>query len=119
MDPRLLTVSRQQLSNSPSIFQHPFFLDGSPSCLGGSSHGWVPVKTHSTTVPTSVGRLWVAHKFHYTHESKKTQHDNNMVAEQVLRDLSVRRTSVVRSFGAQSKCVFMECADVPDVTNTV
>ena len=35
--------------------------DGSPSCLGGSSHGWVPVKTHSTPVPTSVGRLWVAH----------------------------------------------------------
>ena len=30
---------------------------GSPSCLGGSSHGWVPVKTHSTPVPTSVGRL--------------------------------------------------------------
>ena len=38
--------------------------DGSPSCLGGSSHGWVPVKTHSTPVPTSVGRLWVAHQLH-------------------------------------------------------
>ena len=36
--------------------------DGSPSCLGGSSHGWVRVKTtHSTPVPTSVERLWVAH----------------------------------------------------------
>ena len=40
--------------------------DGSPSCLGGSSHGWVPVKTHSTPVPTSVGRLWVAHQLHDT-----------------------------------------------------
>ena len=27
----------------------------------------------------------------HNNESKKTQHDNNMVAEQVLRDLSVRR----------------------------
>ena len=26
----------------------------------GSSHGWVPVDTHSTPVPTTVGRLWVA-----------------------------------------------------------
>ena len=25
--------------------------DGSPSCLGGSSHWWVPVNTHSTPVP--------------------------------------------------------------------
>ena len=38
--------------------------DGSPSCLGGSSHGWVPVNPHSTPVPTSVGRLWVAHQQH-------------------------------------------------------
>ena len=38
----------------------------------------------------------------HNNESKKTQHDNNMVAEQVLRDLSVRRTSVARSLGAQN-----------------
>ena len=25
--------------------------DGSPSCLGGSSHRWVPVNTHRTPVP--------------------------------------------------------------------
>ena len=25
--------------------------DGSPSCLGGSSHRWVPVNNHSTPVP--------------------------------------------------------------------
>ena len=80
--------------------------DGSHSCLGGSSHGWVPVKTHRTPVPTSVERLWVAHQLHYTQQRvQETQHNNNMVAEQVLRDLSVRRTSVVRSLGAQSKCV--------------
>ena len=42
--------------------------DGSPSCLGGSSHGWVPVKTHSTPVPTSVGRLRVAHQLHNTQQ---------------------------------------------------
>ena len=30
----------------------------------------------------------------HNNESKKTQHDNNMVAEQVLCDLSVRRASV-------------------------
>ena len=55
----------------------------------------------------------------HNNESKKTQHDNNMVAEDVLRDLSVRRTSVARSLGAQNKCVFMECADVPDVNNVL
>ena len=42
--------------------------DGSPSCLGGSSHGWVPVRTHSTPVPASVGRLWVAHQLHNTQQ---------------------------------------------------
>ena len=39
-----------------------------PSCLGGSSHGWVPVNTHSTSVPTSVGRLRVAQQ-HYPHHN--------------------------------------------------
>ena len=28
----------------------------------GVSHRWVPVKTHSTPVPSKDGRLWVAHK---------------------------------------------------------
>ena len=52
---------------------------GSPSCLGGSSHGWVPDKTDSTPVPTSVVRLFVAHQHSNTHnnEPKKTQHKNN------------------------------------------
>ena len=55
----------------------------------------------------------------HNNEPKKTQHDNNMEAEQVLRDLSVRRASVMRSLGAQNQCVSMECADVPDVSNAV
>ena len=28
--------------------------------LGGSSHRWVPVNTHSTPLPSMNGRLWVA-----------------------------------------------------------
>ena len=31
-----------------------------PPCLGGSTHRWVPVDTHSTPVPRK-GWLWVAH----------------------------------------------------------
>ena len=35
--------------------------DGSPPCLGESSHGWVPVNTHSTPVFPKGRMLWVAH----------------------------------------------------------
>ena len=48
--------------------------DCSPSCLGGSSHGWVPVKTHCTPVPTC-GLL--TNSTTHNNESKKTQHNNN------------------------------------------
>ena len=70
--------------------------DGSPSCLGGSSHGWVPVKTHSTPVPLRWGGcgLLTGTPTH-NNEPKKTQHNNNMVAERVLCDLSVRRSVCV------------------------
>ena len=34
------------------------------SCMGGSSHGWVPVDTHSTPVLITVRRLWLAHLPH-------------------------------------------------------
>ena len=34
--------------------------DVPPPCLGGASHGWVPVNTHGTPVLTSVRRPWVA-----------------------------------------------------------
>ena len=48
----------------------------------------------------------------HNNEPKKTEHDNNMVAQQVLRDLSVRRTSVARSLGAQNKCcAISRCAE--------
>ena len=52
--------------------------DGSPSCLGGPPHGWAPVKTHSTPVPTSVGRLWLlTNSTTHINEPKKTQHNKN------------------------------------------
>ena len=57
--------------------------DGSPSCLGGSSHRWVLVKTHSTPVPTSVGTSSTTHN----NESKKTQHDNNNLREAHIKSL--------------------------------
>ena len=34
--------------------------DVPPPCLGGASHGWVPVNTHGTPVLTSARRPWVA-----------------------------------------------------------
>ena len=52
----------------------------------------------------------------HNNEPKKTQHDNNMVAEQVLCDLSVRRASVARSLDAEdsespwSVQTFLMCA---------
>ena len=49
---------------------------------------------------------------HHNNEPKKTQHNDNMVAEQVLCDLSVRRASVMRYLGAQSKCyAISRCAE--------
>ena len=48
---------------------------------------------------------------------KKTQHNDNMVAEQGLCDLSVRRASVVPISWCAEQCVPW-CADVPDVSNT-
>ena len=53
----------------------------SPSCLGGSSHGWVPVENHSTP--------GVAHQQHTSVTTQRAQmttrggHCPNMVAEQV------------------------------------
>ena len=32
--------------------------DGSPPCLGGSSHGWVPVDSHSTPCSRKGGGCW-------------------------------------------------------------
>ena len=52
--------------------------DGSPSCFGGSSHRWVPIKTHSTSFPfrwRDCGLL--TNSTTHNNEPKKTQHDNN------------------------------------------
>ena len=60
--------------------------DGSPPCLGVSSHGWVPVNTHSTPVPGTPGRLWVApspRTLHRHQMSPRHQNSFSMVAEQV------------------------------------
>ena len=69
--------------------------DGSPSYLGGSSHGWVPVNTHGTPVLTSVRRLWVAHSPRALHGqvmSPRHQNSFNLVAEQVsVQDESVQQ----------------------------
>ena len=47
--------------------------DGSPSCLGGSSHGRFPVNTHSTPVLPKGRRLWVAQQQHTSVKTKRAQ----------------------------------------------
>ena len=59
--------------------------DGSPSCLGGSSHGWVLVTIHSTPVHTSMGRLWVAHRHRNT--TTMSQKRNTMTTRRLGRKL--------------------------------
>ena len=87
--------------------------DGSPSCLGGSSH--FGSRSKPTVHPCPLrwrGCGLLTNSPAHNNESKKTQHENNMVAEQVLRDLSVRRASVARSLGAQNKCcAISRCAE--------
>ena len=43
-----------------------------PPCLIESSHGWVPVNTHSTPVLPKERRLWVAHQQHNRNTSDTT-----------------------------------------------
>ena len=57
-----------------------------PSCLGGSSYGWVSVNTQSTPLPTTVGRLWVAQQ-HHTHTH--TNSTNLAVIDTVMGHVSV------------------------------
>ena len=67
--------------------------DGSPSCLGGSSHGWVPVKTHGTPVPTWWGGCGLlTNSTTHINESKKNEHDNNIQGHsgRSLIDLSLQ-----------------------------
>ena len=55
-----------------------------PPCLGGASHGWVPVNTHGTPVLTSVRRPWVAQPRPHAHANdtrRETRSVNNKGAE--------------------------------------
>ena len=54
-----LTVIRPPPYTSNGNHLHSHANQASKSWMG-TSHGWVPVDTYSTPVPTSVGRLWVA-----------------------------------------------------------
>ena len=77
------------------------------SCLAGSSHGWVPVKTHSTPVPTSVGKLgcWPA----LQHTTMSPRKWSAMTTWWRSKCCAISRCA--------DHCVSMECADVPDVSN--
>ena len=88
-----LTTTNQD-NNNHRVSKHAstsWRSDGSPSCLVGHHTGGVPVKTHSLTLRWGGCGLHTGTPTH-NNEPKKTPHDNNMVAEQVLRDLSVRRS---------------------------
>ena len=76
--------------------------DDPPSCLGGSSHWWVPVNTHNTPVPGTPGRLWVAQQ-HYPY-----QQFNYMVTE--------RQCCLLSSKSEQPACATVS---VPVVTRRV
>ena len=51
-----------------------------PPCLGGSTHRWVPVDTHSTPVPERDGCGWPMSSDQHSSTVQKTP--QNMVAEQ-------------------------------------
>ena len=61
--------------------------DGSPSCLGGSSHGWVP------PVLTTVRRLWVAHARRALRRHQMSPRHKNSCNNRVLKfqNLNSRR----------------------------
>ena len=54
--------TRSQLHTTQTTQARVGALMSPSSCLDGASHGWVPVNTHSTPVPGTPGRLWVAHQ---------------------------------------------------------
>ena len=58
--------------------------DVPPPCLGGASHGWVPVNTHGTPVLTSVRRPWVAQprpRAHASDTRRETRSANSKYAD--------------------------------------
>ena len=65
-----MTASLCTSNTQPQSKQRASWLCGDPPpCLGGSSHRWVPVNTHSTPVPSMNGRLWVAHHHNHKHNT--------------------------------------------------
>ena len=76
--------------------------DGSPSCLDGSitrvGRGQNPQYTGAHFGGEAIGLLTSTP----THNNESEKPQNNVVAEQVLRGLLVRRASVMRSLGAQN-----------------
>ena len=53
-------VREHSTKRNDGIIYRPCTTHHNPPCLGGASHGWVPVNTHGTPVLTSVRRPWVA-----------------------------------------------------------
>ena len=63
---------RHQHSNNHS--SKSWRSDGPSSCLDGSSHGWVPVNTHSAPVPVR-GCLWLTHSPQHTIHNRVSKLD--------------------------------------------
>ena len=105
------TISHENNNHRTSIHASTSWRsDGSPSCLGGSSHGWVPVNTHSIPVPTSVGRLWVACSLALQHTTMSPRKRNTTTTWQRSECYAISRCA--------EQCGAMECADVPDVVRS-
>ena len=88
----LYSSSPRNRSTSSSV-RKAGALDPPPSCLGGGPHGWVPVDTHSTPVPSSTGEA-VGGLSNFTspmnHSNTRNSH---MVAEHEFRTTTQRPIS--------------------------
>ena len=57
-----MTVTEQTMTQAQATAHGTSWRsDVSPPCLGGSSHGWVPVDTNNAPVLPKGRKLWVAH----------------------------------------------------------
>ena len=81
-----MTTAEQDNDTSATTQITSWRCHGPPSCLGGSSHRWVLVNTHSTPMPTTVGRPWVAQQ-HYPHHNLFTSMTSSDVTVHGLGDL--------------------------------
>ena len=70
-----------------------------PSCLGGGPHGWVPVDTHSTPVPSLTGEA-VGGLSNFTSPiHHKNTRNSHMEAEQVFRTTTEPASQPVQHSG--------------------